>query len=69
MIRFTRIETKFRNSYTTDHAGTQWIVTWNDEGYWMVAYVTERGDLVAVDDAFSIKGAADLIEKTADSWG
>lgn len=70
-MKFKKIEDTTRNSYITEEkfGGVDWTVTWDDEGYWTVAYITERGDLIGLDDTFTFRGAVKLIKKTVEKWG
>ena len=69
-MKFKKIENEFRHRYISEdtYGGVQWTITWNDEGYWTVAYITERGDLIGLDDTFNMQSAIKLIEKTIKSW-
>lgn len=51
-----------KEAMVTECKGHQFILTWNEEGFWMVDYITECGDIVGVEDAFTLKAAAYLIE-------
>ena len=51
-----------KEAYSTEHKGYQFILTWNNEGFWMVDYITERGDKIGVDDAFTLNAAHYLIK-------
>ena len=51
-----------KEAYSAKYNGHQFILTWNDEGFWMVDYITERGDKIGVDDAFTLNAAHYLIK-------
>ena len=51
-----------KEAYSTKYDGHQFILTWNDKGFWMVDYITERGDKIGVDDAFTLNAAHYLIK-------
>ena len=59
-MKLNQIEGK--EAYSTKYDGHQFILTWNDEGFWMVDYITERGDKIGVDDAFTLNAAHYLIK-------
>ena len=50
-----------KEAYSTKYDGHQFILTWNNEGFWMVDYITERGDKIGVNDAFTLKSGVYLI--------
>ena len=58
-MKLNQIEGK--EAYSAKYDGHQFILTWNDEGFWMVDYITERGDKIGVDDAFTLKSGVYLI--------
>jgi hypothetical protein len=59
-MKLNQIEGK--EAYSTKCNGHQFILTWNNEGFWMIDYISERGDRIGVDDAFTLNAGAYLIK-------
>ena len=51
-----------KEAFSTEYKGHQFIITWNEEGFWMVDYISPRGDRIGVEDAFTLHEATYLIK-------